>query len=92
MKYAKFIPQEEVAFVVGECHNGRATGSDHEVRESQTQDDDIHGVEDVRVLQHDGYHQGIVEDRQKGVDEHEEGQNAVPHPGEDRGWLWSLGP
>ena len=85
LEHAGRVSNEEGALVVGDGDDQGAAEADHEVRHGEAEDENVHGLEEGRVPQHHGYDEAIVEDRQQRVDEHEEGDDAVAHPGEDGG-------
>lgn len=79
------VSDKERSLIVGDGDDQGAAQADHQVRHSEAEDENVYGLEERRVPQHHGDGETVVEDRQHGVDEHEEREDAVAHPGEDGG-------
>lgn len=79
------MSDKERSLIVGDGDDQGAAQADHEVGHGEAEDENVDGLQERRVLQHHGDGQTVVKDRQHRVDEHEERQDAVAHPGEDGG-------
>lgn len=85
MKHASCTAHEERALVVGDGDDQGAAQADHEVRHGEAEDKNVHRMQERRIPHHHGDDEAVVEHGQHCVDEHEEGEYAEAHPGEDGG-------
>lgn len=85
MKHTSCVANKERTLVVGDGDDQGAAQANHEVRHSQAEDENVHGMEERRIPHHHGDDHAVVAHRQHCVDEHEEGKYAVAHPREDGG-------